>query len=228
MASRALTRLVAGAPHRRTRFHDELGTRVSLSRAMRHAPAALATGFLRLAFGYRSVRPWISYDAQARFARFLTTTSRVLEFGSGMSTVWYAERAGEVVSIEDHRPWFDAVAKIIGQRGVGNVRYRFATDRDSYTMPTASERDGGFDLIMVDGSARDACVRNALNLLRPGGILYLDNADKGVNPVKGDIPAARRLMIEAARERGATITCYTDFAPTQLFVQQGMLLQLPG
>lgn len=222
-----LKRLLAGADTRKTRFHDELGNRVSSSRAIRNGPRAIATGVARLALNYRPVRPWISYDAQQVIAAHLTPRSRVLEFGSGMSTVWYAERAGEVVSIENYRPWFDQVQGIINSRKIGNIRYRFAADFDEYTTIGDKERSDGFDLIMIDGRVRDRCVRAALDMLRPGGMLYLDNSDKAGGSPSGDIPAARRMLLDFAFAKGASTRLFTDFAPTQLFVQQGLMVTLP-
>lgn len=223
-----LSKLVAGAETRKTRFHDELGNLVSATRAIRNGPRAVVTGVARLALDYRPVQPWISYDAQPVIAAHLTPDSRVLEFGSGMSTVWYAEHSREVVSIEDYRPWYAQVQGIIAKRKAGNIRYRFAADVEQYTTLSEAERGDGFDLIMVDGSARELCVRRTLDLLRPGGMMYLDNSDKhGGSTFSGDIPEARRTMLEFASAHGASTRLFTDFAPTQLFVQQGLMLTLP-
>ncbi|MGH6786718.1 MAG: hypothetical protein ACREBO_07795 [Novosphingobium sp.] len=218
-----LRKLIAGSNTRKTRLHDELGNRISLARLARNGPRA-GLGSLPAKLGYRAVRPWISYDAQAGIARFLDGKKRVLEFGSGMSTVWYAEHAGEVVSIEDYRPWFEQVSGIIAARGADNVRYRFAEAAD-YAVLCAAERGGGFDLIMIDGSQREACARLAIELVRPGGMIYLDNSDKAFGPDTGDIPAARRLLLDFAVRDCAEVTRFTDFAPTQLFVQEGLMVR---
>jgi hypothetical protein len=220
-----LTKLISGSTTRRTRLHDERGNLVPVSRALRNGPRALASALVVRMLGKRSLQPWISYDAQKQIAAFLTPRSRVLEYGSGMSTVWYAQHAGEVVSIEDFAPWFDQVGAIIAERGVGNVRYRIAAEVADYTMPTEEERGAGFDLIMIDGSARDRCVAAALPLLRAGGMIYLDNSDKSACPVSGDVPAARQLLLDFARADGADVTKFTDFAPTQLFVQEGLMIR---
>jgi predicted O-methyltransferase YrrM len=226
--AKTMRKVVAAGEHRRSRLHDELGELVSLSRLLRNGPRALATGLGRRLLGYRSVRPWNSYDAQQVFAKHLGPTSRVLEFGSGMSTVWYARRAGEVVSIEDWEPWYRKVGDLLAREGLSNVRYRFASNPDEYVRPTREEAGEGFDFIMVDGSLRDRCVENTLGLLRPGGIIYLDNADKGVDIGTGDIPRARQLLIDFATARGADVRSFTDFAPTQLFAEQGLLVRLPS
>lgn len=219
-----LRKLIAGSDTRRTRLHDERGNRASLSRALRNGPQALASA-LAARFGQRGVRPWISYDAQALIAAFLTKQSRVLEYGSGMSTVWYAEHTGEVVSIEHCEPWFEQVRGIARERGTANLRYRFAAEEAAYATPTEAERGAGFDLVMIDGAFRDACAAQAVQLVRPGGMIYLDNSDKAAGSDTGDVPAAREMLLDFALADGAEVTTFTDFAPTQLFVQEGLLVR---
>ena len=79
----------------------------------------------------------------------------------------------------------------------------------------------GFDLIMVDGSHRSECVSHAAKLLRPGGILYLDNSDKDPTARGGDMRLAEEYAIQFAKQQNGTTTYFTDFAPTQMMVQQG-------
>ena len=211
---------------RKSRLHDEKGNRIALSRLAMNGPRAAVTGIMRLAFGYRPVLPWISYDAIAALDDFLGRNSRVLEFGSGMSTLWYAWRAGQVCSVEDSPEWFSLVQQGLQAARLQNVIYRHTATRAEYCR-FMSHDEHGFDLVMVDGISRAACVSHSLSLLRPKGILYLDNSDKHSTEAGGDTRDAERLVLDAARVRGGTVTYFTDFAPTQLFVQQGMMLRLP-
>jgi len=214
-----LRRLVAGSAMRRTRLHDELGQTISMGRLLRNGPRALLTGVSRLLFGRRPARPWISYDAQVVLGQFLTKDSAVLEFGSGMSTIWYGRRAGSVFSIEDDADWFAAVETLL--QGQPNVTCRFAADRGAYT---GLAPDRAYDLIMIDGNWRLDCAEFAMAHLAPGGIIYLDNSDKGVCPDCGDVPQASRLLQDFARRGGLPLREFTDFAPTQLFVQRGLMI----
>lgn len=178
---------------------------------LRNGPRALATGLARLVAGYRPERPWISYDAQATLARHLRRESRVLEFGSGMSTVWYARHAGHVVSLEHDAHWHALIARRLAR--FDNVDYRLIEDTETYLAQTPDE---AFDLIMIDGSARLFCTLFAMTHLAPGGIIYLDNSDKHPEP--------RRLLLDFAQKRGLPAREFTDFAPTQLFVQRGLMV----
>ncbi|AKJ28572.1 hypothetical protein AAW51_1881 [Caldimonas brevitalea] len=221
-----LMRIIAGDHYRKTRWHDEKGNFTGWKTLALHSLPAFWTAALRVAVGYRPELPWIAFSSIARLQKFLTPESRVLEFGSGMSTLWYARHAGQVCSVEDHRGWYERVEQLIQRRGLRNVEYRLAEQRDEYV---SFKRDDptGFDLIMVDGKFRSECVRSATSLLRPGGILYLDNSDKDSSGRGGDMRLAEERALAFARERNAPAAYVTDFAPTQLLACQGLMIQLP-
>lgn len=216
-----LNKIVAGAPSRKSRFHDATGQRVSLSRAVRNGPRALASAVGRVAFGLRPERPWISYDAQRVLERHLGPHSAVLEYGSGMSTLWFARRVGTLVSVEDHAEWHRLVSERL-PRGAATIDYRLATDRASYLKAPDGMK---FDLVLVDGNYRDGCVEVGLELLRPGGILYLDNADHSRDATDGNVARGVALMHEAAARPGWRLESFTDFSPTNFFAQRALLLQ---
>lgn len=81
--------------------------------------------------------------------------------------------------------------------------------------------------IVVDGNLRTQCIANAVNLVRPGGILYLNNSDKDSEPNGGDMRQAEITLREFARTSGADLKEVTDFASKQLFVQQRMYAITP-
>lgn len=120
---------------------------------------------------------------------------KVLEYGSGGSTLFFANRVDYLVSIEHDPPWYARVATRLREQGFTNVSYLLREPRqdgepmlDGYRneFPGASFADyvkaidtypnGTFDLILVDGRARVRCMVQALPKLRPGGYLMLDNA----------------------------------------------------
>lgn len=226
MKSALLTKIVAAGPERRTRLHDEKGNFIGFKRLLRNGPRAISSGLLRLASGYRPAKPWISYAAIDLLEKFLHKHSRVLEFGSGMSTVWYAKRAGEVYAVEDSGTWHARVVDLVSRAQLPNVHLHYAERIDEYSHFMANDL-AGFDLIVVDGNYRHQCTVEALSLLRNGGIFYLDNSDRGVISKDEDSRKAEAAILEFARERGAEINWFTDFAPSQFFVQQGLMIQLP-
>ena len=111
---------------RKSRLHDAKGNFAGWKNICLHAAPATASGLLRLTLGYLPEQPWVSYAATKYFKLFLNESSRVLEFGSGMSTIWFSRHAKEVCSVEDFRPWYDKVLKIIEKRGITNINYYYA------------------------------------------------------------------------------------------------------
>lgn len=221
-----VSRIVRGKTLRKSRLYDEKGNFVTWNNIVLHAAPALISAILRISFGQRPILPWIAYTSIRSLEKFLNKDSRVLEFGSGMSTIWYAKHAGEVYSVEDHRPWYDRVSKIIEANQFGNIHYTFLESESDYTSFMSDDIEG-FDLVMIDGSYRSKCIYHASKLVRPGGILYLDNSDKNPNLKDADMRIAEDLLRNFARESNAEITEITDFAPTQFFAQQGILARLP-
>ncbi|NJK60134.1 MAG: hypothetical protein HC918_07715 [Oscillatoriales cyanobacterium SM2_1_8] len=142
--------------------------------------------------------PWLPYTIIGYFHDFLTPNSRVLEFGSGMSTLWYAARAQTVWAVEDYRPWYEKVQLMVAGQGTQNLNYLFTQEKEAYVSFGESYLEG-FDLIVVDGSYRSACVLQAEKLLRPGGILYLDNSDMDVQPEGGDMRVAESYLRDLAK-----------------------------
>ncbi|HSG34284.1 MAG TPA: class I SAM-dependent methyltransferase [Sphingomonadaceae bacterium] len=212
-------RIWAGSERRKSRLHDELGNRVSSAALIRNGPRAISGGIGRKLFGYRPPRPWIAYSAQPVIGRLLTRQSAMLEFGSGKSTRWYADRAGQVWSVELDPHWHAIVRRELS--GCDNVELLLATSREDYFDMVP---DRAFDFIMIDGAWREDCAQFAVRHLAPGGAIYLDNSDMNPGDLTGNVPAARQILLDFAQDKGLRVRIFTDFAPTQFHVQQGMLV----
>ena len=100
----------------------------------------------------------------------ITPQSFVLEFGAGWSSRWFAERCGRLVSIETSSKWADIV-----QRDLAGVACNWSV------RPMLNPGDAmDVDLALIDGpdDSRDACARLAWPMLRSGGWLVLDDAQR--------------------------------------------------
>lgn len=103
-----LNKIVTGGKAHKSRFHDEKGNLLDLGGFV-YLPHCLATTALRLMIGYRPVLPWLSYRAINFLDALLQPEWKMLEWGSGMSTLWFAQRVGNLTSIEDYEPWYEKV-----------------------------------------------------------------------------------------------------------------------
>jgi hypothetical protein len=120
--------------------------------------------------------PWYTYPAIDFLRQIDFRGKTVFEYGSGMSTLFWAQAADRVVSIEDDEAWFEMMSDRIPR----NASLVLETDIARY--PGALARTGEhFDVIVVDGPARGRtrlkCCRAALEALNAGGLIILDNSD---------------------------------------------------
>jgi predicted O-methyltransferase YrrM len=139
--------------------------------------------------------PWWTFHAGDQVAEFLTTRSNptVFEWGSGASTVWLSQRAGQVVSIESDPVWAAQVtaenlpnARIVhvsapplDPSALGQSRRMGYRNLDfSAYVDAINHMDQKFDVIVIDGRARETCFAAALPWLRPDGIVVFDNTNR--------------------------------------------------
>ncbi|WP_141013857.1 class I SAM-dependent methyltransferase [Nocardioides sambongensis] len=138
--------------------------------------------------------PWWTFDSAELVAAHLADRpgARVFEWGSGASTLWLAARAGSVHAVEHHAGW----ALRLAPQLPGNVHLEVVepTSARRPTVPSAKpghagldfadyvraidEVDGEFDVVVIDGRAREACLERALARVAPDGIVVFDNVDR--------------------------------------------------
>jgi len=127
------------------------------------------------------IRPevWVSWLAQEFIASIVTKDSRVFEWGSGGSTLWFAEHAASVMSLEHSPQWGGEVAKELERRQVDNCILKITRDLGQYVNEVFTD-DTVYDFIMVDGpsQARHGCTDAAITKLKPGGWLVVDNTER--------------------------------------------------
>jgi hypothetical protein len=165
-------------------------------RDARHARrylASMAPGRSPLADG----QPWMSFAAIEWLDANVSASASVFEYGSGGTTLFLADRAGSVHSVEHDPDWARQTRAALDTAGHSGVRYELieaepgaalgyeSTDESftgmnfrRYVDALAGHPDRTLDLVIVDGRARVACIRTALPKLREGGHLMLDNSER--------------------------------------------------
>lgn len=211
-ARAAWTRLVRADDQRRSRLHDESGQRMPLSE-LRHLPRNVGFVARRLMVGTPPALPWLTFNALDRLERLIKPDWEIVEFGSGMSTAWYAARARSVHSIEGNPEWYARLAF----RTPSNVRYELR-DIDNFT-DLSDHTDASLDLAVIDCPAgRDACVEAALPKMKSHGWVLLDNSDKD----RPDIRAAEMIIRRAA----GSVEAQTGLTVGMLSAHAWLLAQL--
>ncbi|NMB53626.1 MAG: hypothetical protein GYA15_02900 [Leptolinea sp.] len=146
----------------------------------------------RLADRYYRARnpeaPWLTPRAITYLEKALKSDFCGLEYGSGRSTTWFAQRVKSLVSVEHNPDWFNLVKADIVQKGISNIEYHQFAKPDvaqnfqeilesEYVQITGMIAENSLDFALVDGVARSACMLHSIPLLKPGGLLILDDAN---------------------------------------------------
>ena len=123
--------------------------------------------------------PWLTEESIVFLDQYLKEhkDAKILEFGCGASTIWFSKRTKNLTSVEHALDWHYNTAVKINQDpncNPVNLIYR----KTPYYSICESLEKGSFDLILVDGRNRKGCIANAIQLLKPGGVLMLDNSER--------------------------------------------------
>jgi predicted O-methyltransferase YrrM len=137
--------------------------------------------WLRARRGRTPERPWIVPAAIGWLRRRIRPDWSILELGSGRSTLWFAQRAGNVISLEDNEFWAERTSERVGEEHL-EVDLR-VMPVEEFPSHVASLPDRSFDLVVVDfleapQVSRVDAVRPAREKVRPGGYLLLDDSDR--------------------------------------------------
>lgn len=121
--------------------------------------------------------PWMNYSAVDFLKERLDKSIRVFEYGSGASTMFFAERCKEVISIEYDREWYDKISRELDN--FKNAMIRYYELNDDYPRAIGDFGNDKFDLIIIDGRKRVKSAIAAFDKLSDSGVLLLDDSFRG-------------------------------------------------
>lgn len=118
--------------------------------------------------------PWMTYAAIHFLEKRVHRAMNVFEYGSGNSTLWWAERVNSVYACEHDRTWY----KSIKERTPSNVTLQqIDLDYGGEYAGEIGKYSKKFDIAVVDGRDRVNCIRNSLGALAEGGVIILDDSN---------------------------------------------------
>lgn len=132
--------------------------------------------------------PWYTYPAIEYISQFDYSQKNIFEYGCGYSSMFWADRAKKVVSIEDKTDWFERWKKEFQK---DNLDIRWRDEGEGY-FNAIFEDNQKYDVIIVDGKRRADCARCATKQLNDGGIVILDDSDR-INTSKEYVDAVAAL-----------------------------------
>ena len=119
--------------------------------------------------------PWIAFGAIDWLEQNVRPQDRVLELGSGGSTIFFGSRVAELTSFEHDSEWLAWVQEHVNPDFPAEFRL---LPENKYVEELARMEPAQFDLVLIDGgSDRGAALVQARRLVKPGGHLMLDNSD---------------------------------------------------
>lgn len=115
--------------------------------------------------------PWMSYPFIDFASERLTSSMRVFEYGSGSSTIWFANKVGQVTAVEHDLEWY----KFVSQDLPSNSKVALKSKAE---YAASIESDGLFDVVVIDGIRRVESTRYAIASLTDRGVIVFDDAHR--------------------------------------------------
>ena len=120
--------------------------------------------------------PWYTYSAIEFIEDKIKEDFIVFEYGSGQSTLWWAEKVANLTAIESNKTWFNYLQNNLSQ--YSNISLNLVEDKEDYINAISSFPDQYFDVIIIDGDDRNHCVKKAHSKLKEGGFIIYDDTDR--------------------------------------------------
>lgn len=120
--------------------------------------------------------PWLTFGAIIALEQIVNPKWRVLEFGSGGSTVFWANNCQSVKSFETDSQWFTAVKNRI--QSFTNVQIILA-NFEEILIKIKKETDNYYDIVLIDSNPnqtnRLALANAAASKVKTNGWMVIDN-----------------------------------------------------
>ena len=123
--------------------------------------------------------PWFTYPAIQYLQQLDLSQKNIFEWGSGNSSLFFAERSKSVLSIEDNPEWYEKISK----QKKPNHTIILISKEELFTCILSTGKK--YDVIVIDGdNSRSSCIEPALRSLASNGMIILDNSDWFKNSAK--------------------------------------------
>jgi predicted O-methyltransferase YrrM len=125
-------------------------------------------------------------SANEILANYLKHTDIGLELGSGRTTIWFALRVGHITGVEYSEAFFRKVNTMLGSLSLENKVTYYHAPKDkgnedggssAYAEIIDTAETESVDFVLVDGIHRDFCSQRAIRVMKPGGLLIIDNVN---------------------------------------------------
>lgn len=195
--------------------------------------------------------PWITIIARNYIENYFKNKSKaeskIFEFGSGGSSLFFLKFANQVVSIEHDKEWFELVKRTVNGKNIkgwnGQLIAPAPINNKSQIILDASEPlhyyttdetflncsfknyasyidnfpDNYFDIVLVDGRSRPSCLYHSLDKVKERGLLVLDNAEREYYLSKNIIDETKFSLVINSF---SSVICQTSFSQTNIYIKK--------
>ena len=114
------------------------------------------------------VMPMYTYPCYEWINSIDWTNSKVFEYGTGYSTIWWQNKNVDYHAVEDNKQWYDMI------EDKTNINYKPGLHK---YIQSIYDYNYKFDVIVIDGVFRFDCIKPALDKIKNDGIIIVDNTD---------------------------------------------------
>jgi len=122
--------------------------------------------------------PWMNYPFIDFLKEKLSKDLVVFEYGSGFSTIFFAKRTKEIISIEYDKVWYKKVKETLFNNIDNGQIYLVELD-DLYPNSIKKYmKNRTCDIIIIDGRKRVKCAKEAYDYLSEKGVVIFDDSHR--------------------------------------------------
>ncbi|WP_297337962.1 hypothetical protein [Algoriphagus sp.] len=158
--------------------------------------------------------PWMTIPAVNFLDKLIKEDFKIYEYGSGASTIYFLKKGVKIYSAEHSKDWFEILEQYINNSFPGSNPVKlFEPVRSISSEAIYSKKDPKyinfdftqyvnsinrfddhfFDIIVIDGRVRIACLRQSINKLKEGGFIIFDNGDR--NEYHNELKKIEKFLI---------------------------------
>lgn len=162
--------------------------------------------------------PWITYGAYfyLESSKEKLKQLNMFEYGMGSSTIYFSKLTNQIVSVDNNKEWFEKTKKL----GIDNATLLFKENEKEYAS-SINDQNQKFDIVLVDGIVRNACVKMAINCLTDQGVIILDNSNRADYQVSFELLKANNF--KSISFKGLAVAYYWNSKTTIFYKENNCL-----
>lgn len=165
----------------------------------------------------KDAHPWLNFPLVEFLNTRLNRQQTVFEYGSGLSTIYFAERVKVITSVEHNKDWYEKTRMLLGERKNADVVF-FELNDDYPDAIRFTGADKKYDIVIIDGRMRNSCIEKAVDFLTTQGVIILDDSNRPrYEPAFGFL-----------KDRGYKFLTFCGMKPGQLRGCQGTIFYKSG